>query len=254
MDIIPIVKNKNYSEKNGVFYFGEIPSGIKPSRDENPQNQNEWSYWRKSNYEFFKKELSRLSKELVLLDVGAGQSDFTDITSQFKLCAVDFYPYPGVTVVCDFTKELPLADASADILMLSNVLEHVPEPNTLLEECRRVLKPGGIMLGSVPFMIQIHQRPYDFFRYTEMNLEYILKKHNFKDSVIQPVLATRVYLFNAATSFFVHAIRTSQSLERIFLRILWIVVRGALKTFDGIFKRYDSDPNTPLGYLLKARR
>lgn len=235
-------------EKDGVFYFSEEPKDIKPSHDFDSGDQSKWSYWRKENYAFFKAELEKLPKNKIIADFGAGQSDFRILTSQFNLCAVDFYPYPGINVVCDLTKQLPFLDSSVDVLMMSNLLEHISEPNLFFGECRRVLKPGGALLGTVPFMIAIHQRPYDFYRYTDINLEYLLKKHNFKDVSVKPVLATYIFLFNALTSFFVSAIRR----RNLFLRALWLITRMSFKIFESVLKKYPSDPITPLGYLFKT--
>jgi len=254
MDFKTIFKDNNFTEQGGVFYFGASPKEIKPSKDENAQDQSRWSYWRKKNYEFFKEELGNLPKNSVLVDLGAGQSDFLDLTSKFNLCAVDFYPYLGINVVCDLTKPLPFGDNSVDILMLSNLIEHIPEPNLLFVECRRILKPGGVALGTVPFMINIHQRPYDFYRYTEMNLDYLFKKHNFENISIKPVLATYIVFFNALTSFFVGAIRGAKFPGNLILRILWKLTRIKFKILTPVFKRFSSDPDMPLGYLFKAQK
>ncbi|OQX15480.1 MAG: hypothetical protein BWK76_13015 [Desulfobulbaceae bacterium A2] len=51
---------------------------------------------------------------------------------------------------CDFDRELPLADATADIIIFSHVLEHLPRPDFTLGELSRILKPGGMLLLGVP--------------------------------------------------------------------------------------------------------
>lgn len=59
----------------------------------------------------------------------------------------------GVTAETAFLNDLPLADASVACLVASEVLEHVPTSDLLasVREIRRILKPGGIFLGTVPF-------------------------------------------------------------------------------------------------------
>ena len=245
-----ILKGTPIEEKNGVFYFHHPPADMAPSRDQNPADKSTWSYWRKQNYLFFEKELSALPKNSVLVDLGAGQSDFAELTSVFNLCAVDLYPYLGVNIVCDFQNGIPLKDASADVVMLSNVLEHVPEPNTLLQECHRILKPGGILLGAVPFMIQIHQRPYDFYRYTHMNLEYMLHEHAFKNASVIPVSNLYALLFNVTTSFFMAVIRKAK--YALLYRIVWKIARIKFALFRRFFEKRSSDADSPLGYLFKA--
>lgn len=252
MDIKKIIVQKPLEEKEGVLYFVKPPPDIAPSRDETPTDRSTWSFWRKENYLFLEKELKALPEDAVLIDLGAGQSDFAEITGRFKACAVDFYPYAGIQVVCDLEDCLPFKDESADIVLLANLLEHVREPNILLRECRRILKPGGVLLGTVPFMIQIHQRPYDFYRYTHMNLEYLLKKHAFKNPHIRPVSNLSVLLFNVSTSFFMRTIREARF--PLPWRVLWKAVRAGFAAFRGMFEKRSFDPDSPLGYLFKAYR
>lgn len=65
---------------------------------------------------------------------------------------------------------LPLNEASVDAVVCLEVLEHVSRPQAALAEFARVLKPGGTMLFSMPFMYPIHDAPYDFQRLTEYGL------------------------------------------------------------------------------------
>lgn len=70
----------------------------------------------------------------------------------------------------DLNQPLPVADAQFDTVILSDVLEHVTEPQQLITEIARVLKPKGHLLLNVPFFYCIHERPYDYYRYTEFAL------------------------------------------------------------------------------------
>jgi SAM-dependent methyltransferase len=61
---------------------------------------------------------------------------------------------------------LPFGNGSIDCVVLLEVLEHLEHPRQTLHEIARVLKPGGRLLLSMPFLYPIHDAPHDFQRYT----------------------------------------------------------------------------------------
>ena len=69
---------------------------------------------------------------------------------------------------------LPLADARFDTVMMLDVLEHLPRPELALAEARRVLRPGGRLLITIPFAYPLHDLPHDYQRFTEPGLRHRL--------------------------------------------------------------------------------
>lgn len=62
---------------------------------------------------------------------------------------------------------LRFPDASFDFVLSDQVLEHVEgDPQQAIDECRRVLKPGGIALHTTCFINPVHGSPKDFWRFT----------------------------------------------------------------------------------------
>lgn len=84
---------------------------------------------------------------------------------------VDFY-YDGVT--------LPFEKEMFDSILCSEVLEHVPDIDTILNELNRVLVFGGKLLITVPFVWPEHELPFDFRRFTVNGLSQIVKDHGFE--------------------------------------------------------------------------
>ncbi|MGN6514333.1 MAG: methyltransferase domain-containing protein [Rhizomicrobium sp.] len=78
---------------------------------------------------------------------------------------IDVYASPNTQVVAD-AHFLPVADGSCDAVWIQAVLEHVLEPNLVVQEIVRVLKPDGIVYADTPFMQQVHEGAYDFTRFT----------------------------------------------------------------------------------------
>lgn len=80
--------------------------------------------------------------------------------------------YDGVTI--------PFEKDSFDGVFSSEVLEHVPDVDHVLEEWQRVLRPGGKVLATVPFVWEEHELPYDFRRFTRPGLVELFKRHGFE--------------------------------------------------------------------------
>lgn len=72
---------------------------------------------------------------------------------------------------------------SIDVVLATELFEHVKSPEKGLSECYRVLKPGGLLITSMPFLFRIHADPYDFQRWTEHKWRLELEKLGF--SIVQ---------------------------------------------------------------------
>jgi SAM-dependent methyltransferase len=71
-------------------------------------------------------------------------------------------------------------NASFDIVLCNQVLEHVFNPNEFLSEISRVLKTNGTLLLTVPFIWDEHEQPFDYARYTTYALHDLLGSHGMK--------------------------------------------------------------------------
>jgi SAM-dependent methyltransferase len=77
-------------------------------------------------------------------------------------------------------------DGSFDVVLSTQVLEHVPDPLAALGEFRRVLRSGGSLIATVPFIWEEHETPFDFYRYTRYGLEHLLGLAGFDDIAVEP--------------------------------------------------------------------
>jgi SAM-dependent methyltransferase len=120
-----------------------------------------------------------------LLDVGCGMKPYEQL---FKGIANEYigidHPvthhgsygrYTKADIFSD-KQELPFEDASFDTVICTQVLEHLPNPHFKIFEIARVLKKGGTVFISVPFAWPLHEKPYDFFRYTEYGVREMLEQ------------------------------------------------------------------------------
>lgn len=125
-----------------------------------------------------------------VLDVGCGRmpykrlilSDSSGATSCVGLDLPSPYFKPDLTWD---GKVIPLPDASVDSALLTEVLEHCPDAQAILTEVNRVLRPGGFLFLTVPFIWPIHTVPHDEFRYTPYSLRRILERSGFPEPSIE---------------------------------------------------------------------
>ncbi len=131
-------------------------------------------------YEWLEKVLSEMNADtkglpVRVLNVGAGGEIFDKIKTLHKadVFQIDIDPGRKPDLVADVCN-LPLAEESFDAVFMLEVLEHVPTPHRALEDVHRVLKTGGRLYLSTPFIFPIHDEPHDYFRFTRYGLSYLL--------------------------------------------------------------------------------
>ncbi len=132
-----------------------------------------------------------------VLDVGAGSCPYREYFSHCDYRTQDFTSlspeqlrgrcgYDKIDYVCDATN-IPVSDANFDVILCTEVLEHVPEPIKVINEFARILKPGGKVLLTAPLGSGIHQEPYHFYGgYTPYWYQKFLTEAGFSDIYIEP--------------------------------------------------------------------
>ena len=118
-----------------------------------------------------------------LLDVGCGAMPFRSVVDPYVST------YDGLDVV-DRTGDLSfigdaqdmsaIAQDSYDAVLISEVLEHLPEPSKALEEIRRVLRDHGVVILTAPHLSRLHEIPFDYTRWTSWGLEHLLQSNGFE--------------------------------------------------------------------------
>jgi SAM-dependent methyltransferase len=126
-----------------------------------------------------------------VLDAGAGDAPYRELFGGHDYVTADWSnsPHAGgrdADVVAPLDA-LPLRDASFDAVVCTQVLEHVPRPATVLAELGRVLRPGGRLWLTVPFVGELHEEPFDFYRYTPYALRELLAEAGFRGTDVRPL-------------------------------------------------------------------
>jgi glycosyltransferase involved in cell wall biosynthesis/2-polyprenyl-3-methyl-5-hydroxy-6-metoxy-1,4-benzoquinol methylase len=127
-----------------------------------------------------------------LIDIGCGEKPYAGVFAPYvgEHVGVDYGGGPHQMANVDVVAtayDVPLPDDSFDTALLSEVLEHLEEPADALREAWRLLRPGGHLIVTVPFVWVVHEEPRDFYRYSPFGLRYLLEKAGFEVEAITPV-------------------------------------------------------------------
>ena len=176
-----------------------------------------------------------------VVDIGAGVSPYRKYLNCKHYLAVDCEDRQGSNEVllADINKGIPLEDGYADLVLCTEVLEHIKEPRFALSELRRIIKENGEIIIMTPFSWPLHEEPNDYFRYTRYGLEYLLAEAGFKEIDIKP-----------ANGFFYTVIQiiNIMLIKRIFLPM--VIVLNLLGIMIGASK---GNSTFPLIYLVRAK-
>lgn len=132
--------------------------------------------------DFLTKKITRVELEKFIkgqaskkytLDLGCANSPY----SQYFPHRVGFDVVPGVGVdVLGDAHSLPFEDNKFDMVLCTEVLEHLHSPHVAIAEMNRVLKVGGMLILTTRFIFPLHDTPNDYFRYTKYGLQHLLRE------------------------------------------------------------------------------
>ena len=135
------------------------------------------------------RELHHRVKPGLLLDVGCGMKPYESLLTQrdSRYYGTDWPvtmegSYGGSTRADFFSDSmvLPFPEGTFDTIVSTQVLEHVRQPEIVIREMARILKPNGILILSAPMTWPLHEEPHDYYRYTLHGLRHLLEEADFE--------------------------------------------------------------------------
>lgn len=152
--------------------------------DENLLNRQKWVM----------KTLEALPPGLKIIDVGAGECQYKKYCDHLDYISQDFNQYTGegdgvgfqtgewdvsrIDIVSDIVN-IPVENECFDVVLCTEVLEHVPDPVLALKEMTRILRKGGIIIVTAPFCSLTHFAPYHFSGYNNYWYKHHLSNLNY---------------------------------------------------------------------------
>lgn len=127
----------------------------------------------------------------VLLDMGCGETPYRPILEPIisKYVGVDIADNQQADIHISSDGQVPLRDSCADIVLSTQVLEHVASPSNYLSECYRLLKPGGLIILSTHGYWCYHPVPTDFWRWTGPGLNKVVQEAGFQIIECQGIMS-----------------------------------------------------------------
>lgn len=188
-----------------------------------------------------------------VIDLGCGTAPYKEhilkVADQY--IGVDWenslHDQSNVNVFANLCETLPFDDNYTDTVVSFQVMEHLSEPTFFLSECYRILKSGGRIFITVPFMWHVHEAPHDYFRYTRYGLEYLLKKSGFIDVEIKENTGFWQMLI---LKFNYHTCRFARGP----LKYFWIPIWWIGQVISPILDKYDKHPQETASYTVLARK
>jgi len=191
-------------------------------------------------------EIRKISPQMNgnVLDFGCGSKPYQGLfINAEKYIGVDIEAsgHNHATSKVDFFydgKTLPFDSEHFDGVVSFETLEHVFELDGILSELNRVIKPGGKLLISVPFVWDEHEVPYDFARYTSFGVRHLLSKHGFE---VVEYRKTTTYLLTVFQMFiaylYQHVFPSNRWLRHVFQLIFVFPLNLLALGLDTIFPK-----------------
>ena len=194
-----------------------------------------------------------------LYDLGSGESPFKDFFLKYaqQYIAVDWagsFHKTKADIAADLNKPLPIDSEVADTVVSISVMEHLCEPQMMLNEALRILKPGACIVLQVPWQWRIHEAPYDFFRYTPHGLKYLFEKAGFVDVVTEPCAGFFTMLTLKLNYFSLRFIRGPRPLRWLIQAVLspiWFIGQMAAPWLDKLDRNWAQETS---GYYVVAKK
>lgn len=133
---------------------------------------------RQGLYEFLEPQFSKIKAGENVLTIGSG-GNINELLEEygkkngFQITSFDIDEERNPDIVGDL-HTYDFGENMFDTVVLSEVLEHLHSPHLGIQNIYKFLKPGGRLILTTPFIFPIHDRPYDYYRFTKYGLQHLL--------------------------------------------------------------------------------
>jgi len=184
-----------------------------------------------------------------LLDAGCGRQPYKHILLCNEYVGMEISDKFRPDIVGDIKDMSIIGSNEFDSLLSSQVIEHVDDIDLVFSEFQRILKPGGYLCLTFPFIARLHGSPYDYWRFSENGIKFLFNKYGFETVLIAPMggfLTTQCYLWN----YFIYENLAKYKVTRVLSKLLFIFLNPIFL----FVHNHDKDRTTPHNYLSIAKK
>ena len=197
--------------------------------------------------------LAKYATDKKILDIGSGGSSYHRFFP--NRLSVDIDPERKPDIVAD-AHNLPFKDGEFEVILSTEMLEHVRDPFQVERELRRVAAKGGMLILSTRFVFPLHDTPHDYWRFTKYGLRELFREweiveikgetKNFSTigALLQRICFQTKLRFNKITKFFLFLVAW------ILSHLEWLT----LKEYGDIKKGVSEEELMPTGYYIVCRK
>lgn len=172
----------------------------------------------------------------VVLDYGCGGSPYRELFQCSEYLRADYVDCGGINIIIGQDGKMDLPDCSCDMILSTQVLEHVFSPDDYLAEAFRVLRPGGKLILTTHGIWEDHGCPYDFWRWTADGLRRLLDDSSFESTrIVKITTGPRAVFF----MFFQMLPKLSFSRRTVAGLAFWLLRRSSLGKAESRHKWMD---------------
>ena len=232
-----------------------------------------FAYNRMRRDKWMMKQAKNIPNGSKILDVGAGGCPYRNLYSHCEYSSHDFAQlsssqiqdeggYGKIDFVSDILS-IPVPDGSYDVVLCTEVIEHVPYPIEVIKEISRILKPGGKLLITAPLQSSLHQEPYHFYGgFTKHWFLKFLTENNFSDINIQENGSLHTSYFALGLTMvksFLESILSDKNVVRKLVSLLSLVVFSPIllilnPVFCFLWERIYQIKSATAGYHVSTKK
>ena len=191
--------------------------------------------------------------DLTVVDYGCGPMPYCALFdgAAGRYLGADLPDNPVADLHLDEHGNLPLPDGSVDVVLSSQVLEHVLDVDAYLRECRRVLRKDGVLILSTHGSWIYHPHPTDVRRWTRWGLVHDIERNGFAVNAVESCMGPLAYTTQLRLLFAVGTVAKLGVLGRILAMPITLACQGLMSLEERLTPEWLTRDNASV-YVVTA--